>query len=112
MGDNVIVVSSPEHDVIALRQPREIVVIDQIEYEVVSVVRDTVLLVTAPGPIGPAGAAGATGPQGPAGAAGPGNLFVQNAAPSGTLPSQYLWVQTNLGVSGEDITFWVEDGDA
>lgn len=39
-------------------------------------------------------------------------LFVQDAAPGGTLPSQYVWVQTNMGVSGEDFAFWVEDGDA
>lgn len=36
------------------------------------------------------------------------NVFIQNAAPSGT-PATYLWIQTGLG-DGTDMTFWVEDG--
>lgn len=37
------------------------------------------------------------------------NLFVQNASPVSP-PSTYLWVQTGLGTSGNDFTFWIEDG--
>lgn len=37
------------------------------------------------------------------------NVFVQNATPS-TPPATYLWVQTGLGASGTDMTFWIEDG--
>jgi len=38
-------------------------------------------------------------------------IFVQDGAPTGAT-NKYLWVQTNQGSSGEDISFWVEDGDA
>lgn len=40
----------------------------------------------------------------------PSVVYVQDTAPVGVLPSKYLWVQTNMG-AGEDITFWIEDGD-
>jgi hypothetical protein len=36
-------------------------------------------------------------------------LYIQNAAPSSP-PATYLWIQTGLGLSGTDMTFWVEDG--
>lgn len=37
------------------------------------------------------------------------NLFVQNTAPISP-PSTYMWIQTGLGTSGTDFTFWIEDG--
>lgn len=37
-------------------------------------------------------------------------VFVQDAAPSGVLPPEYLWVQTNIGGPGGDFSFWIEDG--
>ena len=37
------------------------------------------------------------------------NVFIQNAPP-GSPPATYLWIQTGLGGSGTDMTFWVEDG--
>lgn len=39
------------------------------------------------------------------------NLFISSTAPTGT-PSQYMWVQTGMGVNGTGITFWLEDGKA
>lgn len=36
------------------------------------------------------------------------DIYVQAAQPTGAAP--YLWVQTGLGPSGEDFTFWIEDG--
>ena len=58
---------------------------------------------------GPQGDQGIQGIQGPQGIAGPSNLFVQNSTPSSP-PSQYMWLQTGLGISGKDMTIWVEDG--
>lgn len=37
------------------------------------------------------------------------NLFVQNTAPVSP-PTTYVWIQTGLGTSGTDFTFWFEDG--
>jgi len=37
-------------------------------------------------------------------------VFVQNAAPSVTAGTQYIWVQTGLGDSSNEVTFWIEDG--
>lgn len=37
------------------------------------------------------------------------NVYVQSTAPVNP-PATYLWVQTGLGASGNDLTFWVEDG--
>jgi len=42
------------------------------------------------------------GPQGP------GNIKIQPDNPNFTIPG--LWIQTGLGDTGEDVTFWVEDG--
>ena len=36
-------------------------------------------------------------------------IFVQPTAPTPT-GSPYLWIQTGLGPSGTDFTFWIEDG--
>src|SRR5579864_2915068 len=36
------------------------------------------------------------------------SLYIQNANPGGSSP--HLWIQTGLGTSGTDLTFWVEDG--
>ena len=36
------------------------------------------------------------------------NVFIQPSAPATSEPT-YLWIQTGLGVSGTDMTFWVED---
>lgn len=36
------------------------------------------------------------------------NVFIQPAAPTTSEPT-YLWIQTGLGVSGTDMTFWIED---
>lgn len=36
-------------------------------------------------------------------------IFIQPTAPVTALTT-YLWVQTGLGTSGEDCTFWIEDG--
>lgn len=36
------------------------------------------------------------------------NLFIQPTAPAPTAVT-YLWIQTGLGLSGIDMTFWVED---
>lgn len=36
-------------------------------------------------------------------------LYVQNSNPGSSRP--HLWIQTGLGSSGADITFWVEDGN-
>lgn len=79
-----------------------------------------------PGPPGPPGKEGPRGPVGhsqvfhtggggggggsSSGGSGTQVVFVQDAAPATSL-TRYLWVQTNMG-AGEDITFWVEDGDA
>lgn len=46
---------------------------------------------------------------GEAGPPGPQNLFIQNLAPV-TSMATYLWIQTGLGGSGIDMTFWAEDG--
>lgn len=35
-------------------------------------------------------------------------LYIQNSNPGGSSP--HLWIQTGLGSSGTDMTFWVEDG--
>ena len=37
------------------------------------------------------------------------NVVVSETAPAFP-PSTYLWVQTGLGDTGEDFTFWIEDG--
>lgn len=34
------------------------------------------------------------------------NLYIQNGTPTNT-PAQYLWIQTGLGTSGTDLTFWI-----
>ena len=49
------------------------------------------------------------GIQGPPGAPGAMNVFISPTAPP-TPPATYLWIQTGLGASGIDMTFWVEDG--
>lgn len=36
------------------------------------------------------------------------NCHVGSTKP--TIPGPYLWVQTGLGSSGADATFWIEDG--
>lgn len=36
-------------------------------------------------------------------------LFISNTAPSNP-PSKYMWIQTGLGVGGQDYTIWIEDG--
>ena len=36
------------------------------------------------------------------------NIFIQSSAPSVQPATPYLWIQT--GISGNKITFWVEDG--
>mgnify|MGYP003506435482 CR=1 FL=1 len=36
------------------------------------------------------------------------NVWVQPTPP--VIPTTGLWIQTGLGVSGTDITFWIEDG--
>lgn len=59
------------------------------------------------GPQGVQGPAGPTGPQGPAGE-GNQNVLIQATQP--VLAGAYLWIQTGLGVGGNDMTFWVEDG--
>lgn len=35
-------------------------------------------------------------------------LFIQSSNPGA--PGPYMWVQTEVGTSGTDMTFWVEDG--
>lgn len=40
--------------------------------------------------------------------AGAQSIFIQNSNPGGSRP--HLWIQTGLGGSGTDMTFWVEDG--
>ena len=35
-------------------------------------------------------------------------IYIQHAKPPSRAP--HLWVQTGLGTSGQDMTFWVEDG--
>lgn len=35
-------------------------------------------------------------------------LYIQNSNPGTSSP--HLWIQTGLGSSGTDMTFWVEDG--
>jgi hypothetical protein len=35
-------------------------------------------------------------------------IYVQNSKPVSSRP--HLWIQTGLGSSGTDMTFWVEDG--
>lgn len=47
---------------------------------------------------------GVVGVQGPPGDQG---LFIQPTQPAG--PPPYLWIQTGLGQSGSDMTFWVDD---
>jgi len=36
------------------------------------------------------------------------SLFIQNSTPDSSGP--FMWIQTGLGSSGADMTFWVEDG--
>lgn len=36
------------------------------------------------------------------------SLYIQNSNPGHSSP--HLWIQTGLGSSGADMTFWVEDG--
>ena len=65
-----------------------------------------------PGPAGPAGSVGAAGPQGPQGPAGPGgphNIYIQPAQPAFGAGEKALWVQTGLGPSGNDVSFWIKD---
>lgn len=47
-----------------------------------------------------------TGPQGPQGADGVTNLFISDTQPTGSLPAEYMWVQTSAG----DLSIWIEDG--
>lgn len=35
-------------------------------------------------------------------------IFISNTAPSTT--GKYLWIQTGLGDTSSDFTFWIEDG--
>jgi len=35
-------------------------------------------------------------------------LYIQNSNPGSSNP--HLWIQTGLGSTGTDMTFWVEDG--
>lgn len=57
------------------------------------------IIVRAPSPVGPPGPTGTN------------RLFVQPTFPT-TVPEGevYLLVQTGLGLTGDDMTFWVEDG--
>ena len=41
--------------------------------------------------------------------AGTSSLYIQTSSPTNPTAT-YLWVQTGLGLSGTDMTFWVEDG--
>ena len=61
------------------------------------------------GLIGDEGPRGPEGPEGPRGIPGPQNLHVGPVQPIFTQPG--LWVQTGLGVSGNDFTIWIEDGE-
>ena len=36
-------------------------------------------------------------------------LYIRDSNPPGS-SNPYLWIQTGLGSSGTDMTFWVEDG--
>ncbi len=36
------------------------------------------------------------------------NVFIQGSSPE--TPGPFMWVQTGLGSSGTDMTFWIEDG--
>lgn len=36
-------------------------------------------------------------------------LYISNTQPA-TSETKYLWIQTGLGTSNTDVTFWVEDG--
>lgn len=58
--------------------------------------------------VGPTGPQGSAGRDGADGEAGPQNLFVQPLDPAMTGPG--LWIHTGLGLGGDDVTFWVEDG--
>lgn len=40
--------------------------------------------------------------------AGSQSIFIQDNKPGGSRP--HLWIQTGLGASGNDMTFWIEDG--
>lgn len=63
---------------------------------------------TVPGPQGERGFQGIQGERGLTGPTGPG-VYVQSTAPAfDGVPA--LWVQTGLGSTGKDFTFWIEDG--
>jgi hypothetical protein len=36
------------------------------------------------------------------------SLYIQDSNPG--ISSPHLWIQTGLGASGSDMTFWIEDG--
>ncbi len=84
----------------------EIESVDLVEYISVSefemVEGETIEVVG--GPPGPKGDPGLQGDPGPVFQ----NVFVQPTNPG--LVTQGIWVQTGLGMSGDDMTFWVEDG--
>lgn len=40
-----------------------------------------------------------------------GLLFIQPTAPNVDTGQKYQWIQTGLGDSGNDFTFWFEDGE-
>jgi hypothetical protein len=38
------------------------------------------------------------------------NVIISSGAPVASPGTPKLWIQTGLGVFGQDITFWIEDG--
>lgn len=44
------------------------------------------------------------------GGSGSQQVFVQTTQPSVPPGTQYIWVQTGLGLDGQGLTFWVDDG--
>lgn len=53
----------------------------------------------------------APGPQGQRGLPGAGNATLVIVSPTDpALTDPGLWIQTDLGPTGDDMTFWVEDG--
>lgn len=95
MADPTVVVTEEAYVVVA---------VDDVDTNVIVTQSSDIIAVPDGSPVDVVVGSGAQGPPGPM------NLFIQNAPPSVELPTTYLWVQTGLGVTGEDMTFWVEDG--
>ena len=113
-GASVVVDSQPTFVVV---EPQEIPAPEEVpvpEFSYVVQEQPSTVVVGEQGPQGPPGPQGPIGPEGPKGDQGPsGYLSVYvSPEPPELPPPTYIWIQTELGPTGDDFTFWFEDGAA